>query len=690
MMRPLCMVVAALGLSTAVHAAPPQADDPAATVRDLIKTKDYSLCERSKGGADGHRRWCTVAPRAEVCKAWAAHCQDLPLSADATGLVAAQAKSLQGGDVDGGGRRPHGRNGKRDDAEADAAPVMPWSRDILVGLVIALLGWLTYKIWRQWRAQPPTDDRNQPAAAAAAIDTLALDGPRTLPDVDVALDRARALAPTEPGLALAWLYAAALRHLHDGGIVRWHPALGNRAALRTLAADHPLRKPLREVIAGLEQWRFAGKPPNADQADRAVRTVAPLLRTVLAVVAAIQLTACERTGDTTVAGRALTWDLLRAQGWTLTGHRLAVRDIDAGSPTLWVDAEYATILPSMVAELRDAACRGGRVVLFASHGQSLAPLHGAVVDLATPASQVGDFGAMPSSRGPIERQIVLPLRLVVSDEASTFGVLRRELAGLVPELSQQPAPTPGDVAPPACDLQRQPQPLLWLDDQPAALRWSAPGGGSLVVVADNDLLANAAMSMPQNARALVALARDTAPLRQVALLVPQGAPPAADASEALAAAGLLPFLSQGLLILALAAWLHAARFGAARPPQADRRRAFTDHVRALGQLLRSRAATRWPSAQLCALGLDRLQRRLGPTDLPTLADRVAAAQPGANTRTVRRLLLDAEALRNDPLGADHPGDGRTAQALHDLLAELDRKLPPSPAGGAPRRTKGAP
>lgn len=669
-----CFAVLAATLATDARAQAPAPQDPAQTVRELTGRNEYWLCERSKGGADGQRRWCAVAPRAEHCKAWTAHCDDPALPAGATPTWAPAAKSLQGGDAQGASPQARSRAERADNA-ADAPAALPWLRDILVGAVLALVGWIAWKLFRLWRSLPAAQPKPQASDAPAQITLVDLDNPNALPEVDAALARAQQLAATQPGQSLAWLYAAALRNLHDNGALRWHPALSNRAALRLLDRDLPLRAPLRGLVARLEQWRFGGRPPDAADAHAALHAIAPLLKASTVALLALAVAACSPKGDTTVVGRALTWDLLRAHGWEIAGHRLSLREVDGATPTLWVDAEVATVHATMLAELRDAACRGGHVVLFASHPQSLAPLDGAVVDLAAPPTLAGAFGPMEPSRGPPGRQVVLPLKYAVSDAPSTAAALQAELANLLPESDPLPPSDPPEVPVPACALQRQSVPLLWQDDQPAALRWRATGGGSLVVVADNDLLANAAMTVPDNARALIALAGDTAPQHKLALMVPQSAPPATDAADALGAAGMVPFLAQGALVLLIAAWMRAARFGAARAQQADQRRAFTDHIAAVAQLLRARTATHWPAAQVCAYGLDRLQRRLGPADLATLAERAAATRSGGEARTILRLLQKAEALRASPNGADHPQDLPTAQALDALVTGVEHKQP---------------
>ncbi|MBM4342924.1 MAG: DUF4129 domain-containing protein [Deltaproteobacteria bacterium] len=668
---------AAVGVALPAWALEPP--DPGQTIRALTERNDYWLCGRSRGAADGQLRWCAIAGRAEHCRAWTANCPAAAAKGAIPYAAAGKAGALQGGDVEGGGKRTTADRSPEDD-ESGAGWSVAWLRDALIGAVLALVGWIAWQIWRGRKGAPLAAQEPGDAAARPAVETQWLSDPARLPEVAAALASARALAATQPGPALAWLYAAALRHLHDDGALRWHPALGNREALRSLAASHPLGGPMRNLVAQLEGWRFGGRIPNRADVDRALDTLAPLLRSTASLALALCVVACG-SGDTTVSGRALTWDLLRAQGWSLAAHRLSVREIDANSPTVWVDAEHSTVLPSMLAELGEAACRGGRVVLFASHGQGLAPLHAAVVDLSAPATRFGDFGPMTPSRAPPGRQVVLPLRLIVSDTPTMAAALRDELAGVLPELAQQPPPAATESPRLGCALRRESSPLLWIDDQPAALRWTAPAGGSLTVVADNDLLANAAMSVPDNARAVVALARDTAPQRELALLVPQAAQGAVDASDAVRSAGLVPLLAQGTLVLLVAAWMRGARFGAPLSQQRDRRRAFTDHVAALAQLLRARRATHWPAAQVCALALDRLQRRLGPTDLATLADRVAATQPGTDARSVRRLVEKAEALRTSPSGPDHPEDVRTARDLDLLVANLDRRAPPRPNKG---------
>jgi len=148
-------------------------------------------------------------------------------------------------------------------------------------------------------------------------------------------------------------------------------------------------------------------------------------------------------------------------------------------------------------------------------------------------------------------------------------------------------------------------------------------------------------------------------------------------SDAFAAAGLLPFILQGLLVLLLVAILQGVPFTRPRSDDAARRRAFREHVEAVGRLLARGRQTRAALALFVPYALERLRAAAGRSLSGSGSTALASAlstRVGEDEATLAQVIERAEAVRADGQGrSQDPHTRATELALLQRLAQLVRQ-----------------
>src|SRR6185436_17207593 len=111
---------------------------------------------------------------------------------------------------------------------------------------------------------------------------------------------------------------------------------------------------------------------------------------------------------------------------------------------------------------------------------------------------------------------------------------------------------------------------------------------------------------------------------------------------------LVPVLLQLLILLLVVFAWRGTRFAQPRDPAERSRRAFAEHVRALGLVYARARATRLALANYAAWALDRLRDRLEPGSDPSLHRLAAAiaARTGRPEGEVMRVLVEARSARD--------------------------------------------
>jgi hypothetical protein len=205
------------------------------------------------------------------------------------------------------------------------------------------------------------------------------------------------------------------------------------------------------------------------------------------------------------------------------------------------------------------------------------------------------------------------------------------------------------------------------------------GDGRILVLADDGLFQNASLLVPDNARLLAELLREGGRRIDVAgdftgLVAPN---PVASVGRGELAPALLQLAALALIFFAC----RGAHFGRPLDPRPASRRAFVEHVRALGLIYGRARASRHALESYGGYALERLRERLhlgGRKSLQGVAEAVAA-------RTGRPF---AEVLR--PLVEAHPGapGGKPAPFAPEDLATL-REIATllAATGGSGERTR---
>jgi hypothetical protein len=196
------------------------------------------------------------------------------------------------------------------------------------------------------------------------------------------------------------------------------------------------------------------------------------------------------------------------------------------------------------------------------------------------------------------------------------------------------------------------------------------GQGTLLVLPNSDLLSNASLVTADNAFFVLGLLGDARTIDVVGRWTGAGS---TTPFAAIKNTKLTPVLLQlVLLLLAIGLW-RGARFGAPRDPPERSRRAFEEHVRALGLVYARARATRLALANYSAWALERLRERLDPSMDPSLHGLAAAiaARTGRAEGGIMHLLVEARSAKDDPArDTSTPDDLQTMRDLDRLMVEL--------------------
>jgi hypothetical protein len=136
--------------------------------------------------------------------------------------------------------------------------------------------------------------------------------------------------------------------------------------------------------------------------------------------------------------------------------------------------------------------------------------------------------------------------------------------------------------------------------------------------------------------------------------------------QALKAAGMMPVMGQLFAVALLLALRRGTSFGRRRDPSRHSRRAFADHVRAVGSNYARANAGQLATAHYCLLLLDQLRERACPGQSPSLFQLAAALarRVGRPEGELVQLLVEAKGL------SDEQGEGTGVG--HALISKLEQ------------------
>jgi hypothetical protein len=421
------------------------------------------------------------------------------------------------------------------------------------------------------------EGKAEPAPRAPARADAPEPAPLPTTDEEALLHRAAQLAARGENAAALELYlAASLRALDKRGAVRLAPHRTNGEYVRA-CADPAARPGLRDIVREVDRVKFGGVLADANAVQRAAQRAFAIVRALpaaLLALAMLSLTGCggtaagraHRPGDDP-AGLELFRDVLHRQGVRVEplATSLATMPLpaaDESSPAVLVDLERTPLDEDTSAHLVEWVESGGVLILAGS------PADWPSAFRATPAIPQGHKITARTliSRGKTDGD--------TDDEASTDETpvyARAEQAG---ELASDRGVKFGGTAHPAA----------WFEDTTIYAAATAHGRGYLLGIASDELLTNAGLARPGNAAAMIAILSN-ADRQSFAVAEPDdGVAPPSTPLAAMMRAGMGVGMAHALLasiVLFLAAGVRLARPKPAAPPL---RRAFSEHVEAVGAL----------------------------------------------------------------------------------------------------------
>jgi hypothetical protein len=642
----------------AVLAAPAQAAPD--TAREVLADPAFGFCHDERYPlTHDEALWCPLLPTDDPpCPAFRAAC-GAPRAVIGGGswpMGTRTPEQVEPGEPGEPARRPSEPDRRAEaEAEAEHEPVAPDAGPlphVLVWLIVgAMLIALLWQLRSSGGARSPraaaADDERLPAAEPAA--EPAAPPPR---EADAARLLARAARRVEQGDldgAVADGHAALLRRLDERGHVRLHPSRTNGDHVRDLRGEPALYEPTRQVMRIVERVQFGHAPVTRPEVERMLAQVRAVLGTLAGVVLLAWVSlACQRAEPSrehrwphSPSGRAGVVALLQGHGLAASLRTAPVTDLQPG-PTLVV-LDGAALSAEEESALLAHVRAGGRAVLATREpitGLDVRPVEhdpgpivpGPLVDAIEAAAVV-----VPSETG---------LRWSGTD--GTDGVVLR----------------------------------AYLDGTPYVLVREY-GQGELIVFADDRLLTNAALAVPDNGAFLVDLLRAVGgPFELVdgglRRMTKDGG--VDDPFEAIARAELTPVIGQLLLLVVLLYLWRGVHFGRPRDPPPPSRRGFSEHVDALAGQYQRAGARRHALHLYAGWALERVHERYGGRrrGLHHLAHRIAA-RTGRDETEIMRVLAEAHHARDDV----HDGHG-TEEDLK-VLRELGRLIDTTqaPTRGSP-------
>ncbi|HEX8796659.1 MAG TPA: DUF4129 domain-containing protein [Polyangiaceae bacterium] len=448
---------------------------------------------------------------------------------------------------------------------------------VVAALVLAILVPVVAAIVR-YRRRDDAKAKKEEKPSAAAPERLAELVASS--DEEALLARADELAARgEYGAALQLYLAAGLRALDKRGAVRIARDRTNGEYVRA-CADAQAKPALREIVREVDQVQFGGQPATREAASRAAQRAMAIVKAVPLAILVVLLPlvlGCSgaaslkpRVAGDDPAGGELLRDVLRAQGVT-------AKDLDSSLATMPLPAA-GELTPAVIVDVEQTSIDDDT----RAHLASWVDAGGVLVLAGSPTQWPKEFGASYAwATGP--RKITarrLLARAVEAepgeeddgdDDSESAIYARTEEHGVLATDRGLKFKGPSEN-------------IAWFDDKTTYAAVVAYGKGRVLCMASDELLTNAGIAHPGNAAALVAILAATS-RSDVRIADPEdGVSPPSTPIAALLRAGLgmgllhaVPFI----LVLFVGA---GTRLSRPRPSPPPRRRAFAEHVAAVGAL----------------------------------------------------------------------------------------------------------
>jgi len=438
------------------------------------------------------------------------------------------------------------------------------------------------------------------------------------------------------GEAVLFARAAALRRLGEAGKLHIHRARTDREYARSVRGDGELHGSLRELLGIVESLRWGGLPADRQLATRSLHLVEQMLlrvgTVVLLFLALVNSSAEASTDAYSPEGSAALQTVFENQGYDVAWRLRSVRTITDEVEFLVLDATSIRMGEEDWSAVRTWVEEGGALLVagdvekgFPEMGVRMVPSEQAVLQ---PSGNWDGWEGLP----------VLPYGPLYLYEPSEAHVLVNGLWTTgVP--MQSPVET----------------------QEGALIAYLPLGWGHVFALADERLLWNASLIVPENERLLgqifdgVLTSEDTGVSGRGQLeLALIGGVAASSTADSLFEARMLPFVVQLLLLMAVAVFWLGWLFGRPKPQLQSDRHHFAEHVRALGQ----RYAQLRASRRVLVAHADLCLQRIGPHGLEAAFVRAGHAREEA-----RRRVGELVAIVNHP---DEPSSSTDFTVLEDL------------------------
>ena len=438
-------------------------------------------------------------------------------------------------------------------------------------------------------------------------------------DVERLLRRAQAHAQKgEYAKAVEDAYAALLRRLDGAGLIEIHPSRTNGDYVRSLHERPELRKDVRDIVRDVEKVQFGDTAPNAQLFQTVFQRVVPIATRALAITllffAAGSITSCNRMkeppkGSTDPYGTAALEQMMEERGRHMIHRKDPISQIeDEDTDKILLILRGATV--------NRAAWR--RVIEWVNQGGTLV--------VAGLRHLPRELSAEPTDDDSVQTHL---------DRAGTY-----EYGYNFSSLSVE--------APTGAKLTTSVTQSAWVlkrGDEPYAVSMGL-GKGRAFVFAERALFVNIAFAVADNATFAQEFLYD---LRQddIEICDVWTDAGAENPLDSVRKANLLPLIVQLLAIALLFLVWKGAHFGKPRDPAQRSRRAFADHVQALGHIYQRAKASDHALGNFSAWAIERLRERYyrgTKSGLSPLAEAIAA-RTGRDETEVMRVLVEAQSAR---------------------------------------------
>jgi hypothetical protein len=452
---------------------------------------------------------------------------------------------------------------------------------------------------------------SEPERRAAPVPAKAIEE-EVITDEELLLRRAEQLMKgAEYAAAIQLFLAASLRALDKRGALRIGRDRTNGEYVR--ACNDAAAKPsLREIVREVDRAQFGGESPTEATTSAVRQRAMAIVRALPALMLAVLVAACTLgcTGNMLPgraakvaddpAGDEVFRELLRRQGARVETLDRSLASLEPPAegerdPAVVVDMERTVVDDETSEHLVEWVSKGGVLVL-----------------LGSPSSWPRAFGK--AERGTATGKLTVTARRLLARSATGAAApaddeAEEEEGDGGSKASQEPVEDEEkdaeDGAPvyaealehanlathAAIELGGQRERVAWFDDGPMYAAVLSHGKGYVLGVASAELVTNIGLARPGNAAAMVAILSNADRLHFRLAEHEDGVSPPTSPIAALVRAGLGPGLLHALfatLVLFLAVGVRLARPKPAPPPT---RRAFAEHVEAVGALYaRTRSA----------------------------------------------------------------------------------------------------